>query len=152
MQRYTLREFGVVVSGPDPRSLLDRVLPDELRQASRGIVAEWYGRAQEDSSWVEWLRMRSNHTFVVLTLCRLLYTLHTGSVASKPAAARWVEGQLAGRFSDLLGRATTRQQTQQQIIEQVAEDELLAALAFLEDTNTLYQQWRPSSTSERHEG
>jgi hypothetical protein len=45
MQRYTLREIGVVVSGPDPRSLLSCVPPDELRLASGGIVEEWRRRA-----------------------------------------------------------------------------------------------------------
>ena len=32
--RDTLREHGVVVSGPDPRSLVDPVQPDDLRRAS----------------------------------------------------------------------------------------------------------------------
>jgi hypothetical protein len=91
--------------------------------------------------------IQSNHAFVVLTLCRLLHSLHTGSVASKLAAARWVEGTLTRRFSALIRRAATRWRTS----EQVAEDELRAALAFLEQTNALYQQRRPSSTAERHE-
>jgi hypothetical protein len=45
IQRSTLREHGLVVRGPDPRTLLDPVLPDELRQASLGIVEEWHARA-----------------------------------------------------------------------------------------------------------
>jgi len=147
IQRYTLREHGVVVSGPEPRSLLDCVHPDELRQASMGIVEEWQARAQRDPSWVAWLQAPSNHAFVTLTLCRLLYTLHTGSVASKPAAARWVEGTLPGRWSDLIRRATSEEHT----TEVVADDELHETLAFLEYTNGLYQQWRGSSTAERQE-
>lgn len=82
-----------------------------------------------------------------LYIASLPPSLDIGSVASKPAAVRWVEGTLPGRFSDLIGGATTRQQTN----EQVTENELRAALAFLEYTNTLYQQWRPSSTAEKHE-
>jgi hypothetical protein len=92
---------------------------------------------------VAWLQVRSNHTFVTLTLCRLLYTLHTGSVASKPAAARWVEDASAGRWKGLLRRATSDEHT----AEVVADDELHEALAFLEYTNERYQQWRASATT-----
>jgi hypothetical protein len=147
IQRYTLREHGVVVSGPDPRSLLDPLHPDELRQASMGIVEEWQERAQRDPSWVAWLQARSNHAFVALTLCRLLYTLHTGSVTSKPAAARWVEGTLTGRLSDLIRRVTGEGHT----TEVVSDDDLRETLAFLAYTNGLYQHWRGSSTAERQE-
>jgi len=147
IQRYTLRDYGMVVSGPDPCSLLDPVPSDELRQASTGIVAAWHAQARNDLNWIEWLRERTNHQFVVLTLCRLLYTLHTGSVASKPAAARWVEGASAGRWSDLIRHVTTEQKTN----EPVADDELQAALAFLTYTYGLYQQWRASLTAAGHE-
>lgn len=141
MQRYTLREYGVVVSGPDPRSLLGPVHPDELRQASAAIVAEWQARAQNDPDWVAWLQRRSHHTFVALTLCRLLYTLDTGSVASKPAAARWVERTLASRWSELIARATTEQRA----TDEIPEDEIQDTLALLEHTNARFQRWRTSA-------
>jgi aminoglycoside adenylyltransferase-like protein/nucleotidyltransferase-like protein len=147
IQRYTLREHGVVVSGPDPRSLLDPVHPDELRQASMDRVEEWQARAQRDPDGVAWLRVQSNHAFVALTLCRVLYTLHTGSVASKPAAARWAEGTLTGRFSALIRRATGQERT----TEVVSDDELHETLAFLAYTNRLYQLWHGSLTAEKQE-
>ncbi len=138
IQRYTLREHGVVVSGPNPTTLLDPVHPDELRQASMGIVEEWQAQAQRDPSWVVWLQERSNYTGVALTLCRLLYTLHSGSVASKPAAALWVAGTLTGRFSALIRRATGEAHT----TEVVSDYDLQEILAFLEYTDGRYQQWR----------
>jgi len=143
IQRYTLREYGVVVSGPDPSSLLDPVNPDDLRQASAAIVEEWRARAHRDPEWVAELQVRSHQTFVVLTLCRLLYTLETGSVASKPAAARWVERTLPSRWSGLLGHATT----QQHATDDELEDEVTNTLALLEYTYEHYQQWQVSSTS-----
>ncbi|HEX8034477.1 MAG TPA: aminoglycoside adenylyltransferase domain-containing protein [Ktedonobacterales bacterium] len=142
IQRYTLREYGVVVSGPNPRSLLDPVHPDELRRASAATVEEWQARAHGDSAWVVGLQVRRQHTYVVLTLCRLLYTLETGSVASKPAAARWVERTRASRWSELIGRATTEQRT---YAADVPEDAVNDALAFLEYTYEQYRQWQASS-------
>jgi hypothetical protein len=150
IQRYTLREYGIVVIGPDPRSLLDPVHPDDLRHASAGIVEEWHARAQRDPGWVAWLRASNNCAFVTLTLCRLLYTLDTGSVASKPAAAHWVEGTLTGTFSDLIRHATSGEPAKADR-GAVADDELRVALAFLEYTHGPYQRWRASSTSDSHE-
>jgi hypothetical protein len=48
---------------------------------------------------------RREQTFVVLTLCRLLYTLECGHVASKPGAARWARGALEARWHPLIDRA-----------------------------------------------
>jgi hypothetical protein len=143
IQRYTLREYGVVLSGPDPYSLLDPVNPGDLRQASAAIVQRWRDQAHSDPDWLVWLRVRGNHTFVVLTLCRLLYTLETGSVASKPGAARWVERMFSSRWSELIGYATTQLLT----MDDVLEAEINDTLALLEYTYGQYQQWQPSSTS-----
>ena len=143
IQRYTLREYGVVVSGPDPSSLLGPVNPDDLRQASAAIVERWRDQAHRDSEWIAWLREPDNLTFVVLTLCRLLYTLEIGSVASKPAAARWVERTLPSLWSGPLGRATTGQHA----TDDEPEDAVNHTLALLEYTYEQYQQWQVSSTN-----
>jgi Domain of unknown function (DUF4111)/Nucleotidyltransferase domain len=144
--RYTLREHGLVVSGLDPRLLLDPVQPDELRRASAAKVEEWHARAHGDSApaWVARLQVRREHTYLVLTLCRLLYTLDTGSVASKPAAARWAERTRASRWSELIGRATTEPRTN---AADVPEDAVTGALALLEYTYEQYRQWQASSAT-----
>ena len=143
IQRYTLREYGIVVSGPDPRSLLDPVNPDDLRQASAAVVERWRDQAHRDRKWIAWLRAPANLTFVVLTLSRLLYTLETGSVTSKPAAARWAERTLPSRWSGLLGHATTGQHA----ADDEPEDEVTNTLALLEYIYEHYQQWQVSSTN-----
>ncbi|HEX9057550.1 MAG TPA: aminoglycoside adenylyltransferase domain-containing protein [Ktedonobacterales bacterium] len=135
--RYTLREHGVVVSGPDPRSLLDPVQPDDLRRASAAKVAEWRTLAHGDPAWVAGLQVRQQHTYVVVTLCRLLYTLHTGAVASKPVAARWAARTRASRWSALIDRATTEPRDNTPVPEDAVSD----TLALLEYTFEQYRQW-----------
>jgi hypothetical protein len=142
IQRYTLRERGVVVSGPDPHTLLDPVDPDDLRRASAAIVERWQDQAQGDDSWLAWVREPDNLRFVALTLCRLLYTLDTGSVASKPAAARWAERTLLSRWSAPIVRALTKPRAN---AADLSEDAVAEALRFLEYTNERYRQWRASS-------
>jgi hypothetical protein len=108
-QRHAVREYGIVVSGPDPRTLTDPVDPEEMRQAVRAITEMWLQQAQHDPSWIEWLRQRDAQSFVVLTLCRCLYALDMKTVASKPAAARWALAALNQRWSGLIKRAMAGQ-------------------------------------------
>ena len=41
IQRHILRERGIVVTGPDPQTLIDPVSPDELRQAVVDVLPLW---------------------------------------------------------------------------------------------------------------
>jgi Domain of unknown function (DUF4111)/Nucleotidyltransferase domain len=138
IQRYTLREYGVVVSGPAPRSLLDPVHPDDLRGASAAKVEDWRARAHGDPEWVAGLQVRREHTYVVMTLCRLLYTLDTGSVASKRMAARWAARTRASRWSELIERATTEPRDTTAVPQDAVND----SLALLEYTYEHYRQWQ----------
>jgi hypothetical protein len=104
VQRYTLREHGVVIAGPDPREMLDPVDPDEMRRDGAIIARTWLDQAEHDPTWLDWARPRPYFAFVVATLCRLLYTLETGGVTSKPAATRWAQETLGRRWADFVGR------------------------------------------------
>src|SRR2546427_11235358 len=42
IHRHMLREHGVVLAGPAPRTLIDPVQPSELREAVLGILREWW--------------------------------------------------------------------------------------------------------------
>lgn len=124
-QRFTLRERGVVVAGPDPRTLADPVRPQEMRSAAAAIAGLWAQQARSDPAWLEWLRQRDSQAFVVLTLCRMLYSLATGSVASKPQAAAWAARELGEPWAALIGRSLagqheTGEPAQQDIDETVA--------------------------------
>lgn len=42
IHRHMLREHGVVLAGPPPKMLIDPVRPEELQEAVRGILREWW--------------------------------------------------------------------------------------------------------------
>jgi hypothetical protein len=109
VQVYTLREHGVAVAGPTPRTFIPPVPPADLNRAGAGIAAQWLDQARTDPSWLDWLRPRRHQAFVVLTLCRLLYTLETGGVISKPGAARWGVQRLGPEWTGLIAQAVAGQ-------------------------------------------
>jgi hypothetical protein len=102
IQSHILREQGIVLAGPDPHSLIDPVAPDDLRQATRELLREWWAPMLHDSA-----RLRSDdyQAYAILTMCRALYTLETGAIASKPAAARWAQAALSEPRSVSIERA-----------------------------------------------
>jgi len=102
IQRHLIREQGLTLAGPKPRTLIDPILPDDLRRATVGILREWWEPQLQDHS-----RLLSSEyqSYAVLTMCRALYTLERGAVATKSVAARWAQERLGERWAALIARA-----------------------------------------------
>lgn len=88
IQRHVLRKQGVVMAGPDPITLIDFVSPEDLKRAVKSFLREWWAPTLQES---ERLEKRDYQVYAVLTMCRALFSLETGEVASKPVSARWVQ-------------------------------------------------------------
>lgn len=100
--RDMLREKGITLAGPAPRTLIDPVSPEELRQAALAVLQGWAAQILDTPAEID---SRGYQSYTVLTLCRILYTLQNGSVASKPVAARWAQETLDPRWIPLIERA-----------------------------------------------
>lgn len=125
VHRWVLRERGIIIAGPDPRALIDPVAPDQLRQAMRTALTGWAVQVLREPGW---LSARGGQSYVALTTCRILYTLATGAVASKPTAARWVQQNLPVGWSPLVERAWEGRHNPG---EPAAEGEIAETLAFV---------------------
>ena len=135
--RHRIREEGIVLAGPDPRSLIDPVNPDDLRDASRGILAEWWAPQVDDHSR---LHAPAYHAYAILTMCRLLFTLRFGQVVSKSAAATWARDELCSTWTSLIDRANAWR-------EGMPMDDLDGALALI---RFALQSSRPSACVPAH--
>lgn len=102
VQRAALRTHGITLAGPTPQTLIDPVSPDDLRQAMRGLLNGWISDLLRNPAQIDHWGYQS---YIVLSLCRILYTLRTGEIASKPAASRWALGVLDARWRPLIERA-----------------------------------------------
>jgi len=99
IHRHVLREHGVVLAGPPPRTLIDPVQPSELREAVLGILREWWVPMLVDAPL---LQNSFYRCYAVLTMARMLYTIRHGAIVSKLVAARWAEEALDRRWSPLI--------------------------------------------------
>jgi hypothetical protein len=83
--RWTLRERGLVLAGPSPRTFVSEVPPDLLRARMVEYVEPFIPELLEWTSFdIAWAQR-----YAVTSLCRMLYTLRTGEISSKPAALEW---------------------------------------------------------------
>jgi aminoglycoside adenylyltransferase-like protein/nucleotidyltransferase-like protein len=127
IQRYVIREFPVVLSGPDPKNLIDPISPDEIRKAVLGILHEWWFPMLEDSSWLR-DHGSSYHGFAVITMCRALHALQHGCIVSKPAAIAWAKKELGDEWQGLIEQAVASQYGEH-------ADSLNGTLEFIRFTN-----------------
>jgi hypothetical protein len=88
LERWTVREQGITLLGPDPKTLIDPISPAELRAAVRTRLADWAAWA-DDLDNPEWLGPRGFKAYVVETMCRALYTLSHSKLPSKQRAVAW---------------------------------------------------------------
>lgn len=101
-QLHSLREHSLVVSGADPHTLMPPTDRKFMPPAVAAISKMWLDDAANDPTWIDWLRVVPNQQFVLKTLCRMLYSLATGDVCSKPPAVRWGQAHLPSRWVALL--------------------------------------------------
>ncbi len=97
-----VREKGIVLLGPPPHTLIEPVSPDELRKTIRGVLNDYAGKYLNHP---EEIRTRGSQSYLVLTVCRILYTLQHGSIASKKVAMGWAQTTLGEAWSGLIERA-----------------------------------------------
>ena len=102
IQRWILRAHGLVIAGPPLAGLIDPVSAEALRQAVRANLREWWSPPFPSPK-----RFQSGayQAYAILTMCRSLYVLEHGRVASKPEAARWAMQVLGDPWHSLISAA-----------------------------------------------
>src|SRR6266403_648806 len=99
IHRQVIREHGVALDGPEPRTLIDTVDAGDLRDAVVSLLHGWW---TPTSTCRRWLDNPFYRSYAVLTICRMRYTLQYGVVVSKPSAARWAQAALDARWTPLI--------------------------------------------------
>ena len=136
--RWVLRECGITLAGPEPKTLIDPVPPEGLRQEALTIFRSWAEQIFADPSQID---NRFYQPFAVLSYCRMLFTQHTGTVGSKPAAARWAQEALDAHWRHLIQRAMDERAYPSLRVRQPADaEDLKRTLEFITYTLEVSQE------------
>jgi predicted nucleotidyltransferase len=103
INNYILYTSGVVIDGPPLKSVIDAVQPEELKEAVLTVLHAWAPWQNNASLF----HSDEYQSFVVLTMCRALYTLKHGTVVSKPRSAEWAIANLDKKWTGLIKQAAT---------------------------------------------
>ena len=104
--RWILRERGITLAGPEPQTIV-RPIPNaellgEMRTSLHQIMLIYEEALQQP---LNFFNSQFGQSFVVLTYCRMLHTLHTGEVQSKKAGAEWGKEYVEPKWRKLIDRA-----------------------------------------------
>jgi predicted nucleotidyltransferase len=106
--RWILRERGITLAGQKPETLLGPIPLDEMYKEIKAAMREVMKYFEEDinaprSFW----NSRFGQPFTVLTYCRMLHSLHTGTVQSKKAGAAWAKEFVDPKWGKVIDAAWT---------------------------------------------
>jgi predicted nucleotidyltransferase len=96
---YMVREKGVPLAGPSPRTIIPVITKAEFIQAVQEQAKGW-------EQYIHQMRRRPQQAYGILTLCRALYARTFGEQVSKRQAALWAE-QALPEWSPLIHNALT---------------------------------------------
>jgi predicted nucleotidyltransferase len=97
MNWYDVREHGVVLAGPDPKTLIDPITRSELKACIRDYVRLFPERVRDNFH-------QGSDAYAVLTMCRSLHTNVVGKTPTKRVAAEWAASTYP-EWSNLISQA-----------------------------------------------
>lgn len=99
--RWTVREKGIVLEGPDPKTIIDPVskmdLINDMKDTFNLISLKWNNTNSLNSLGMQ--------TFFVTLCCRAQHCLDTGIIASKKVATEWALQALEEKYRGLIKEA-----------------------------------------------
>lgn len=99
--RWILREHGITLAGPEPRAFMAPVPAQVLRdEAARAIST----LTTDLATWMDIDTVAWGQRYLVVTACRILYTLATAEVASKAGALEWAQRTIDPLWRPLLAQ------------------------------------------------
>lgn len=88
INHYLLSKHGVPLYGPEFSTLAPPIsVADVQRACVRDLLSEWLPKINDNS----WFASSHHQSYLVLNLCRILYTAIAGEVGTKKTAAAWAK-------------------------------------------------------------
>jgi Domain of unknown function (DUF4111) len=127
--RWTLREKGVAVFGPEPSTFINAVSANALRTEIRDVLIGWGDEVLGDPAPY---RNRFYQAFLVLNYCRILQDLHDGRVTSKLEGMEWAKSKLEPKWIPLIDYCWNDRKDRDIHVSQLAVPEIFdEVLAFV---------------------
>jgi predicted nucleotidyltransferase len=91
INNYLLCNFGKTIYGPDFKTLIkyNISINDIIKSCVDDFYKEWIPKINDD----EWLSNSHYQAYIVLNICRIIYTIFNSETENKQKSAKWVKEQ-----------------------------------------------------------
>lgn len=128
--RWTVREKGIAVLGPNPTTLINPIDPNELRKEIKNTLVGWGRILMANPKPYE---NRFYQSYLVLNYCRMLHDLHEGKVDSKLTGVNWAKINLDEKWIPLIDFCWQERQDASISVKQPADPKVFPnSLKFVE--------------------
>lgn len=104
--RWILREHGITLIGQEPKAILEPIPIHELKnEIKTTMIQKIKGFEDEIDRPLSFQNSRFGQSFYILTYCRMLHALQTGTVQSKKVAAGWAKQMLDPKWIRTIDKA-----------------------------------------------
>ena len=104
--RWILRERGITLVGQRPEEILQPIPLNEMFSEIKTTMLQVLKVFQDEITRpLGFWNSRFGQSFAVLTYCRMLHTLHTGTVQSKKAGGKWAKQFVDPKWEEIIDQA-----------------------------------------------
>ncbi len=119
--RWTVREMGITIIGPDPKILVSPIESNELRKEIKDTMIGW---GKELLNNPDPYKNRFYQSYLVLNYLRMLHNLHEGKISSKYKGLVWAKSNLDPIWIDLMDYCWKERQDTSISVKQPANPEI----------------------------
>ncbi len=120
---WVLREKGIPLFGPPPISFVKPVSPMDLRSEILTTMQKWGRELIAEPSL---MKSRWYQAFAVISFCRMLQSIQTGTIESKISGVQWGVRNLPAKWGDLIEFSWSERPNPSSKVRQLADPKILA--------------------------
>lgn len=136
INNYLLYQHSIALIGCDFKTLITQIdILDVQKACVRDLFQEWEPKITD----LEWLDNSHYQSYLVLNLCRILYTVMEGIAGTKKASAEWAKNKFGLPWSKLIAEAQNWQYGKEMPSRNEAVDFIKFTIDKIKHTD-IYQQ------------
>lgn len=102
INNYLILNYGKNIYGQEYKKLInyDITIEDIKKSCLNDFYKEWHPKIIDS----EWLQNSENQAYIVLNICRIIYTIKNNKIGNKKESAKWIKEKY-GQWKDLIEEA-----------------------------------------------
>jgi hypothetical protein len=102
INNYILYHYGITIYGPYFKTLMNE--PIDIKDVQKACIKDFYKEWMPKTNDEKWLSNSHYQSYIVLNICRILYTIYKSEVANKQESCKWVKTNYS-EWKDLITEA-----------------------------------------------